>query len=87
MSDAEAEQRLASQRPFEQRAPGADWTCMNDGSLEQLEAAVDAELTRIRELRIAGELSASVFEPWWKEFIEKNRAAIEASVAKPADRA
>jgi dephospho-CoA kinase len=87
MSDAEAEQRLASQRPFDQRAPGADWTYMNDGTPEQLETAVDAELSRIRTLHQAGTLSPSVFEPWWRDFIEKNRAAIEASGAKPADRA
>jgi dephospho-CoA kinase len=87
MSEAEAGQRLASQRPFEQRAPGADWTCMNDCTPEDLEAAVDAELTRIRALHLAGSLPPSVFEPWWKDFIEKNRAAIEASGAKPADRA
>jgi dephospho-CoA kinase len=87
MSEAEAGQRLASQRPFDQRAPGADWTCMNDGTLEALEAAVAADLARIRALHAAGTLPPSVFEPWWKEFIEKNRAAIEASGAKAADRA
>ena len=87
MSEAEAGQRLASQRPFDQREPGADWTYVNDGTPEALETAVDAELSRIRALHISGTLPPSVFEPWWNEFIEKNRAAIEASGAKAADRA
>jgi hypothetical protein len=38
-------------------------------------------------LKKAGTLPASVFEPWWKEFIEKNRPAVEASGQKTADRA
>jgi dephospho-CoA kinase len=87
MSEGEANQRIASQRPFDQRAPGADWTYMNDGSPEELEAAVDAELTRVRQLRASGALPPSVFEPWWKDFIEKNRAAIEASGGKADDTA
>lgn len=87
MSGEEARQRLASQRPFEQRAPGADWTYMNEGSLEEFEAAVEAEFRRITELHAKGELPESVFGPWWEEFREKHRAAIEASGAKPADEA
>jgi dephospho-CoA kinase len=87
MTAEEANQRLASMRPFEQRAPGADWTFKNNGSREELTAAVNGELDRIVALKKAGTLPASVFEPWWKEFIEKNRPAVEASGQKTADRA
>ena len=87
MSAEEANQRLASMRPFEQRAPGADWTCRNNGSREELAAAVNAELDRIVSLKKAGHLPASVFEPWWQEFIEKNRRLVEAAGQKTADQA
>ncbi len=84
MTDEEAAQRLASQRPFSARAPGADWTYMNDGSREELEAAVDAELTRIRRAFDAGTLEKSIFEPWWEDFREKAKAAAEAKKAEEA---
>jgi dephospho-CoA kinase len=87
MSEEEARQRLASMRPFEQRAPGADWAYRNNGSLEELKAAVDAELDRVLALHRTGSLAPSVFEPWWKELIEKNRAAIAAAGVKAADEA
>jgi dephospho-CoA kinase len=50
MTEAEAKQRLASMRPFEQRAPGADWTYKNNGSLDDMRAAVNAELDRLIRL-------------------------------------
>ncbi len=84
MSDEEATQRLASQRPFTARAPGADWTYMNDGTPADLEAAVDAELTRIRRAHDAGTLEKSIFEPWWNDFREKAKAAAEAKKAEEA---
>lgn len=85
MTGEEANQRLASMRPFEQRAPGADWTFKNTGSLDELERAVNAELDRIVGLHRTGSLPPSVFEPWWQDFIAKNRRAVEAAVQKTAD--
>ena len=86
MSEAEAKQRLASMRPFEQRAPGADWSYKNNGSVEQLEAAVHAELERVLALQRAGELAASVYLPWWKELLEKNKDNLKkAGVTIPED--
>ncbi|MGE5594846.1 MAG: hypothetical protein ACM3S1_02285, partial [Hyphomicrobiales bacterium] len=79
MSEAEADQRLKSMVPFEVRAPGADWTYRNNGTMEELRAAVTAELNRIRVLHRKGELPVSVFESWWKPFIEKRRAALKAA--------
>ncbi len=87
MSAEEANQRLASMRPFEQRAPGADWTYKNNGSREELAAAVNTELDRTVRLKKAGTLPASAFEPWWKDFIQKNRRTVEASGQKSADQA
>jgi dephospho-CoA kinase len=87
MSTEEANQRLASMRPFEQRAPGADWTFKNNGTPAELEAAVNAELDRIVGLHRASSLTPSVFEPWWQEFIGKNRGFVEASGQKTADQA
>lgn len=82
MAEGEANQRLASMRPYDQRLPGADWGYLNNGSREELEAAVGAELDRIVELHQAGKMPASVFGPWWAEFLEKNRAGLEASGVK-----
>ncbi|MGH2625382.1 MAG: dephospho-CoA kinase [Anaerolineales bacterium] len=82
MSEEEATQRLASMRPFEQRAPGSDWTYRNNGSLEELAAAVNAELDRIVALHRAGTLPESVFQPWWAEYLEKNREALKAAGVK-----
>jgi dephospho-CoA kinase len=82
MTDEEAASRLASQRPFEARAGGADWTYMNDGTPEELEAAVDAELKRIRALHAEGKLPASVFDAWWERFKEEAKAAAEKKKKK-----
>ncbi len=84
MSVEEANQRLASMRPFEQRAPGADWTYKNNGSREELAAAVTAELDRVIRIRKAAKLPESVFPEWWKAFLdERGRAALEASGVAP----
>lgn len=85
MSEEEANQRLKSMVPFEVRAPGADWTYRNNGSLDELRAAVLAELDRIRALHATGELPKSVFESWWEPFVAKRRAELEASGQRLAD--
>lgn len=85
MSEEEANQRLKSMVPFEVRAPGADWTYRNNGSIEDLRAAVLGELERIRALHAAGTLPKSVFEAWWEPFVAKRRAEIEAAGQRPAE--
>lgn len=86
MGEEEADQRLKSMRPFEQRRPGADWGYLNNGSREELESVVVAELGRIVALHEAGELPRSAFNRWWAEHLDKNRAALEAAGVKlPSD--
>jgi dephospho-CoA kinase len=86
MSPEEADQRLRSMRPFEERAPGADWSYRNNGSWEELAATVNAELDRVLALHRAGGLQTSAFGQWWAEFLEKNKERLaQAGVPAPAD--
>ncbi len=88
MSETEANQRLKSMVPASVRAPGADWVHFNNGTREELTAAVNAELGRIRDLHAKGELPESVFKSWWEPFIAKRRAEMEKSgVTLPASSA
>jgi dephospho-CoA kinase len=82
MSEAEANQRLASMRPFEQRAPGADWTYRNNGTVEELRLAVNAEFDRVVALHQAGELPKSRFMSWWEPFLAQSREALKAAGVK-----
>lgn len=73
MSEAEANQRLASMVPLQVRTPGADWVYKNNGTLDDLRAAVNAELDRILAIRQSGSPLTSVFPAWWADFLEKNK--------------
>lgn len=73
MSEEEANQRLASMIPLEIRAPGADWVYKNNGSMDDLRAAVNAELDRVLEVRKSGSSLESKFPTWWADFLEKNK--------------
>lgn len=64
LSPEEIEKRLASQRDWRLRAPAADHVFHNDGSAEDLRAAVQAELTRILALHRAGTLPPSAYHRW-----------------------
>jgi dephospho-CoA kinase len=64
LSAAEADQRLASQRDWRLRAPAADFVLHNDGTLEELRAAVRAEFERIWALRRAGTLPPGAYHAW-----------------------
>jgi hypothetical protein len=77
MTEAEANQRLASMVPLEVRAPGADWVYRNNGTLEELREAVYAELDRLLAKRAAGEALESKFPAWWAEFLERNRERLQ----------
>ena len=85
MSEEEARQRLKSMVPFERRAPGADWTYKNNGSAEELEAAVEAEFQRVYAEHQAGTLAPSVFTPWWDELVKERREQMKASGQEMAD--
>ena len=79
MSPEEADQRLKSMRPFEERAPGADWTYKNNGTREELAAAVNAELDRIYALHQSGEPLSSVFGVWWAPYARKYAEQLAAA--------
>ncbi len=85
MSEAEADQRLKAMIPVAVRAEGCDWVHHNNGSREELAAAVDGELTRVRSLHASGELAPSVFHPWWAAFIGKNRELLKKAGVALAD--
>jgi len=65
-SEAEAEQRLQSQRPWQERAPAADFVLHNDTDLATITAAVRAECARVRALHAAGLLPPSRYQSWWE---------------------
>jgi dephospho-CoA kinase len=79
MSEAEANQRLASMIPLEIRAPGADWVYKNNGTLDDLRVAVNGELDRVLETRKSGATLNSKFPAWWAEFLEKNKDRLAKS--------
>ena len=67
-NEAEAQQRLDSQRKWEDRAPASDHVFHNDGTLDALMAEADAEMERVIEQFKAGTLPKSV----WHEWLEHN---------------
>ena len=85
MSEEEANQRLASMIPLEFRAPGADWVYKNNGTLDDLRTAVNAELDRLLAVRAAGGTVESKFPAWWAEFVAKNRERLARTGATLAD--
>lgn len=76
----EAQARIDSAYPLEPRRDGADWLYMNDGSLDDLRAAVKAEFNRIRVRHQSGELT-SVYGAWYEGFKEKMAKLREAQAA------
>lgn len=85
MSEEEANQRLASMIPLEIRAPGADWVYRNNGTLDDLRTAVNAELDRLLAVRAAGGKVESKFPAWWADFVAKNRERLARAGATLAD--
>jgi len=63
-TEAEATQRLASQRPWQQRAGAADLVLRNDNSPEALTDAVRYAYRRLWELRRAESLPCSQYHIW-----------------------
>jgi dephospho-CoA kinase len=64
---AEANQRLASQRPWQKRAPAADLVLQNDSDYQEFANRVEAELAYVRDLWEHGQLPPSKYHDWWKE--------------------
>ncbi|WBL36387.1 dephospho-CoA kinase [Tepidiforma flava] len=87
MSEEEANQRLASMVPLAVRAPGADWVYRNNGTLEELRAAVYGELDRLLAKRAAGEPLESKFPAWWAAFLEQNRERLKQTGVTIPERA
>jgi dephospho-CoA kinase len=67
LSSTQVEQRLASQRPWLDRAPAADAVFLNDGSIHDLVAAVDREFERVIALHRCGELAQSQWHAWSRQ--------------------
>lgn len=63
-SEAEALQRLASQRPWQQRARAADLVLYNDNTEAELVDAVRYTYRRLWEMRRTGSLPASAYHTW-----------------------
>lgn len=63
----EIEQRLASQRPWEDRADASDIVTMNDGALAEFEAAIRDRYASVNGLARAGKLEPSRYHAWWEE--------------------
>ena len=65
-SDEEVEQRLASQRRWEDREPAADVIIFNNGSEARLISEVKNRFTHTRHLWQVGELEPSRYLAWWE---------------------
>ena len=66
-TEDEIDQRLASQRSWEDRAPAADLIIFNNDSEEQFKSEVGSHFSQVRHLWQNGELEPSRYIAWWKE--------------------
>lgn len=67
LTEAEAEQRLKSQRPWESRAGAADFIIHNNGDIASVQEAVRTELDRLRPLHATGALAPRAYQAWRAE--------------------
>jgi dephospho-CoA kinase len=65
----EANQRLASQRPWSERAPASDRVVHNDGTPAEFSDAVRAALAEVRDECGSGALRPSRYHAWWGEHV------------------
>ncbi len=70
----EVEQRLASQRPWEERAPASDLVIHNNGTQDDFERTVRNQLNSVKQLWENGELEPSKYHAWWEEFSAERKA-------------
>ena len=76
-SEAEADQRLASQRPWEEREPASDVVLFNDGDLETLEQQTLDAFRQAHQDWMAGTLPRSKYYDWWATIGRAKREAAE----------
>ena len=62
----EADQRLASQRAWQDRAPASDRVFHNDGDINEFEVQVSAAYTEAARLAKDGRLPVSKYYDWWE---------------------
>ena len=77
--EEEAEQRLKSQRPWQERAPAADVVIHNNGDIDELRETVRREFERVHAAFRAGTLPPSRYQAWWQERTAALAAARERS--------
>ena len=63
----EANQRLASQRAWRDRAPASDRVFHNDGAIDEFEAQVSAAYAEAVRLSQGGRLPVSKYYDWWEQ--------------------
>ena len=68
-----AEQRLASQQKWEERAPAADIVTHNDGTMAELERKVELEISTIHSKHLAGILPTSKYMGWYEDKISQTK--------------
>lgn len=66
-TEDEIDQRMASQRSWEERAPAADLLIFNNDTQEQFESEVRANFSQVRHLWQNGELEPTRYIAWWQE--------------------
>ena len=76
-TEAEANQRLTSQRPWEEREPASDVVLFNDGDLEALEQQTIDTFHKTHQAWMAGTLPRSKYYDWWETVGRAKRAAAE----------
>jgi dephospho-CoA kinase len=77
LTEAEADQRLASQRPWEEREPASDVVLFNDGDLETLEQQTMETFHKTYQAWLAGTLPRSKYDDWWETVGRAKREAAE----------
>ena len=71
-SDEEVDQRLASQRHWEERAPASDVVIFNNGTEDELISEVRSKFIHARHLWQVGELEPSRYLAWWEARSREN---------------
>jgi dephospho-CoA kinase len=85
MTGEEADQRLKAMVPVSARQDGCDWVYFNNGTRDELSAAVGAELGRVRALQESGSLAPSASKAWWAAFIADKREQLKKAGVSLAD--
>jgi len=67
LTPEEVEQRIASQRSWEERAVASDIVMMNNGTQEDFILQVRNQFRSIHQLAQVGELEPSKYKKWWIE--------------------